>query len=183
MINSIDAKMIKPLLADLLSAKQGLTRINGIITKLAELAFIDFLRNRDLINDNDARRQAECSLMFSAYANGYDVCIPESKIAAEIKALIPYERVRFGGAQIQSLEKDVEGLLHPEKKSKAQVNTRDYRKFLVLLSSQDEESFSEAVSHLKERLSKKGYAVTDHLPADNEELSLDTVYIVTIPLD
>ena len=66
MINSIDAKMIKPLLADLLSAKQGLTRINGIITKLAELAFIDFLRNRDLINDNDARKQAECSLRVSA---------------------------------------------------------------------------------------------------------------------
>lgn len=183
MINCIDSKMIKPLLADLLSAKQGLTRINGIITKLAELEFIDFLRNRDLIDDNEARRQTECSMGVSAYANGYDVCIPESKIVAEIKALIPYEGVRFGGAQIQSLEKDVDGLLHPDKKSKAQVNTQDLIKFLVLLSSQDKNSFYEAVSHLKERLSKKGYAVTDRLPTDNEELNTDTVYIVTIPLD
>ncbi|MDE7407840.1 MAG: hypothetical protein K2M76_05410 [Muribaculaceae bacterium] len=174
--------MIKSILADLLTVKQSLSRINGTITKLAELAFIDFLRERCIISDEEVQQLTGHSLEVSAFANGYDVYIPEKKIVAEIKALIPYEGLRFGGAQIQSLEKDVDGLIDPSKKKKAQVNSTECIKFLVLLSSQDETSFSSAVKGLVRHLSNKGFFVTDSLPEDNKLLNTNTIYIVTIPL-
>lgn len=180
MINKIDSNLMRPLLADLINIKQSLSRLNGTITKLAELAFIDYLRERNLIDEIDAQECAKNSAEVSAYANGYDIFIPNQKIVAEIKALIPYEVTRFGGAQIQSLEKDVKGLL--EGKAKAQEDIKDFVKILALLPTQDEKTFSKAVEHLIENLKKKDYKVSAELP-ENNSFSKEDVYVVTIPLN
>lgn len=180
MISQIDSNLMRPLLADLINIKQSLSRLNGTITKLAELAFIDYLRERNLIDEIDAQECAKNSAEVSAYANGYDIFIPNRKIVAEIKALIPYEVTRLGGAQIQSLEKDVKGLL--EGKAKAQDDIKDFVKILALLPTQDKKTFPDAVKHLIENLSNKRYNVTADIP-ENNSFSKDYVYVVTIPLN
>ena len=178
--------------SDLLELKRALNPVNNFITKELTDAFIknlekifantpgalpDELKNTNkLLNDNAA---------VNVNANGYDFF--KSPIIAEVKANIPYEKIKYGASQKSGLRKDINGLLDAkEKKRGDELSLKDYYKFLVILDyDRYDYKSSDAVEELKQSYEKQ-HNLNDKLVIIDIEkpdrLDKDHVYIVKLKL-
>lgn len=125
------------------SLKKALSNINNIVTLKVTNLFIDKLKDAKIIEESQAKAMKAVVNSISANANGYDVEYTANKpkeknILAEVKCNIPVCKEQFGSAQKAGILKDIEGLLNGEKKSKSNVKTSDYYKFMVFMDYEDE---------------------------------------------
>lgn len=176
----------------MLELKRALNPINNEITKALTGEFIknikkifaktpgalpDELKNTDeLLKDNAA---------VNVNANGYDFF--KAPIIAEVKANIPYEKIKYGASQKSGLTKDINGLLDAKnKKGGDGVSLKDYYKFLVILDyERNGYKSSDAVEELKKSYEKKHNQNDKLVILDINkpvELDKDHVYIVKLKL-
>ena len=127
---------------DLLSLKIVFSHINGCVTILTSIAFVERIYDWGIIDENQKKDITKQVLNTSPYANGYD--INGKKIVAEVKCNIPVGKNRFGAAQIKALKKDVDGLIN-ETKDKIS----DKIKFLVMLGNIRDKCFKDALEGLE----------------------------------
>lgn len=75
----------------LLRLKNMLSTVNNLITLLATSGFVDYLKNRGFINDNQAAMMKKTIQSQHANTNGYDIEYSDSSISilSEINAIYP----------------------------------------------------------------------------------------------
>lgn len=173
------------------SLKKALSNINNIVTLKVTNLFI-----KKLVKDGFVDITQEVAMKVnvnnnSANANGYDVEYTANKskeknILAEVKCNIPVGKEHFGSAQKAGILKDIEGLLKGEKKSKSNVKTSDYYKFMVFMKYDVDCDVEKSVKDLL-----KGYKYKDNVKWYSKEydkekkkdyygLTKDYVYIILI---
>lgn len=196
-------------ISDFIELKNVLSNIHNIITMKVTQAFIDKLKEDEFIFPDQATRMKEVVNGTSANANGYDVRHDEStkldnvkkfkyrdrKILAEVKCNLPYNKSTFGSGQIDGIIDDIKGLL--KGKTKEEIKTDDYYKFMVFLSYENGEgkSVEESVKNLINSLSddKKKYkgeyngeykGKLEYYEDDSaNSMTKEKVYIIFISLD
>ncbi|MDE6311257.1 MAG: hypothetical protein K2L96_05510 [Muribaculaceae bacterium] len=166
------------ILDSLLCLKKKLAGINGLITKLTEVAFIRFLNEHDIIDDLTARTVIKQQVEASPFSNGYDILISNPPIIAEVKCMIPVGKTEFGAAQKNAILADIEGLINPGPK-KNLGDTALYLKFMVLLQTSDDHRFESSV-HSIIQLAEKNKLRVEIFPDSRAQLYSDRVYIVKI---
>lgn len=169
------------------SLKKALSNINNIVTLKVTNLFIDKLCTVGFIPEGQKNKMMANVNGTSANANGYDVEYTtdktdktdeqgEKNILAEVKCNIPVGEEHFGSAQKAGILKDIEGLLYGDKKSKSNVKTSDYYKFMVFMDYEDKNhNVKKSVENL---LINTPYKVKYY---DGEcQLDNDHVYIIFI---
>lgn len=122
---------------DWIVLKKAFKSVNNIITLETALSFVDFLKARGVISEEQCQATKNVLRSQSANTNGYDVHIrdekPTKKIIAEVKCNSPVGGAKgFGAAQKDEIIKDLRGL--QQGKTKAQnIHVGEYAKFMVLL--------------------------------------------------
>lgn len=171
------------------SLKKALSNINNIVTLKVTNLFIDKLLGDDFINEDQEGAMKNIINSTSANANGYDVEYPDPKVAsvdnakkilAEVKCNIPYNKKSFGSDQRDRIIEDINGLL--KAKSKRNVNTSDYYKFMVFMDyKKDGCNVKKSVENLlKEYNNVKWYLDEYDKGKEDYGLTKDNVYIILI---
>lgn len=171
------------------SLKKALSNINNIVTLKVTNLFIDKLLEVDFINKVQEGAMKNIINSTSANANGYDVEYPDPKVAsvdnakkilAEVKCNIPYNKKSFGSDQRDRIIEDINGLL--KAKSKRNVNTSDYYKFMVFMDyKKDGCNVKKSVENLlKEYNNVKWYLDEYDKGKEDYGLTKDNVYIILI---
>lgn len=171
------------------SLKKALSNINNIVTLKVTNLFIDKLLGGDFINKDQEGAMKNIINSTSANANGYDVEYPDPKVAsvdnakkilAEVKCNIPYNKKSFGSDQRDRIIEDINGLL--KAKSKRNVNTSDYYKFMVFMDyKKDGCNVKKSVENLlKEYNNVKWYLDEYDKGKEDYGLTKDNVYIILI---
>ena len=171
------------------SLKKALSNINNIVTLKVTNLFIDKLLGVDFINEDQEGAMKNIINSTSANANGYDVEYPDPKVAsvdnakkilAEVKCNIPYNKKSFGSDQRDRIIEDINGLL--KAKSKRNVNTSDYYKFMVFMDyKKDGCNVKKSVENLlKEYNNVKWYLDEYDKGKEDYGLTKDNVYIILI---
>lgn len=127
-------------LRSIVDLKKAISCINNILTLKVTVGFIELIQNLGIITLTEANEIKESILSKSANANGYDIEFTRKghSIIAEVKCNIPVTEHNFGAAQIASIKKDLDGLIHAELKKKSCItDTSDYFKFMVLLETEN----------------------------------------------
>ena len=176
-------------LVDMVHIKQNLSGINGIVTMLTEVAFVDMLKRKEIIDETKRGRMIQCFRETSPYANGYDIRCDDARIVAEVKCNCPVNGKKFGAKQIELLIKDIKGLHDLSFKTKEGVSIDEhahYNKFMVLLDSStlgNQHDFSTAVENLIAQLKRQDPEIDlEWFDKASIQLNHNTVYIVTVPL-
>ena len=176
-------------LADMVQIKQDLSGINGIVTMLTEVAFVDKLEQKGLLDKTQHDGLIKEIRETSPYANGYDIRSKNPKIVAEVKCNCPINEKSFGAKQIELLIKDIKGLHDLSFKTKEGVSIDEhahYNKFMVLLDSStlgNQHDFSTAVENLIAQLKRQDPEIDlEWFDKASIPLNHNTVYIVTVPL-
>lgn len=157
---------------DLLSLKIVFSHINGCVTILTSIAFVERIYDWGIIDENQKKDITKQVLNTSPYANGYD--INGKKIVAEVKCNIPVGKNRFGAAQIKALKKDVDGLIN-ETKDKIS----DKIKFLVMLGNIRDNCFKDALAAFIEGLKKESQnlvIVDNHDSVDRSAINVVVIH-------
>lgn len=171
------------------SLKKALSNINNIVTLKVTNLFIDKLLEVDFINKVQEGAMKNIINSTSANANGHDVEYPDPKVAsvdnakkilAEVKCNIPYNKKSFGSDQRDRIIEDINGLL--KAKSKRNVNTSDYYKFMVFMDyKKDGCNVKKSVENLlKEYNNVKWYLDEYDKGKEDYGLTKDNVYIILI---
>lgn len=119
---------------EITALKKAVSTVNNVITLSVTELFVDFLRNENIIGEEqyqEIKKQIENT---KPNANGYDIeynGVP--RIVAEVKCNIPINGDSFGAAQRTGIIEDIESLQNGKGKS-CITNTEDYYKFMVVLS-------------------------------------------------
>jgi hypothetical protein len=167
--------------------KKDLAGINGLVTMMTLVAFIDFLKQYHLINDNEYDEMIEQIRETSPYANGYDIRCDKAKIVAEIKCNAPVKGNAFDDEQMKQLVKDIKGLHNQSLKTKGGESISDYLKFMVLLDEgkhdEDPDNFLTAEEGLISHVQKHYQNIQlKRFEEESKPWDHNTIYIVTIPL-
>lgn len=178
--------------SDLLELKRALSPINNMITKELTDEFIKNLEKifaktlgalpGELKNTDELLKD---NADVNVNANGYDFF--KAPIIAEVKANIPYKKIKYGASQKSGLTKDINGLLDAKnKKGGDGVSLEDYYKFLVILDyERNDYKSSDAVEDLKKCYEKK-HNLNDTLVildiSKPVKLDKDHIYIVKLKL-
>jgi hypothetical protein len=161
----------------LLSLKSLVSDINNIITLKASRAFIDWIAVRLGLDDTTKSRMTNDVLSKKPSSNGFDIVDAPTHVVAEVKCNVPIKcGSKYGSAQRSGIEKDVIGLL--QGKSKAPLDPKDYRKFLVL---PDLPQVRAATDHLAKFSKTCAGKITFASENDNFE-TRDLVYVVYVEL-
>lgn len=121
-------------ISDFIELKRTISCINNIITLKTTLAFIDFLLDNQIIDEDIRNKMIEGVLATNVNANGFDVEYDQdgTRIIAEVKCNIPVNKHSFGAAQIEGITSDLKGL--SEGKTKGPDSVKDFLKFMVMLN-------------------------------------------------
>ena len=157
--------------------KGTLKDINNIITYQTTLKFIEWVKERFQLSQDDYQRVVTQVKKSKPNDNGYDIQLNTGiKIIAEVKCNRPINNGdKFGSAQKNGIIKDIEGLL--EGKNKAQITVNDYYKFLVL--NDLGHAVKKATSHLLQNLDKR-FSNRVLILNPGEVMDKEHVYIVFI---
>ena len=122
---------------EITALKKAVSTVNNVITLSVTELFVDFLRNENIIGEEqyqEIKKQIENT---KPNANGYDIEYNGNpKIIAEVKCNIPVNEDSFGAAQRTGIVEDLESLQNGKGKS-CITNTEDYYKFMVVLSDKE----------------------------------------------
>ncbi len=125
-------------LSDFVKLKAAISNIHNIITLQITESFVEFLKNKKIVTEN----QKECIIKqvqsTDANANGYDIEWGDDSLSiiAEVKCNIPVKQDSFGAAQRNGIVKDLDNLLKGKSKSTLD-STSGCLKFMVLLDVND----------------------------------------------
>ena len=177
-------------LADMVQIKQDLSGINGIVTMLTEVAFVDKLEQKEIIDETKRGRMIQCFRETSPYANGYDIRCDDARIVAEVKCNCPVNGKKFGAKQRELLIKDIMGLHDHSLKTKereSRTDYTDYLKFMVLLDEGKDgggsDNFSAAVDGLINHIQRQHQNIQlKRFEEESKSWDYNTIYIVTVPL-
>lgn len=166
---------------NLISLKQALSSINGLITIAVSKAFVRELRWGGVISDEACEKALGKLSLTSPYGNGFDIIVEGHPfIIAEVKCNLPVGGNSFGAAQRNGLLKDVRNLAYPCRKQKNRVAIpENHLKFLAVLATGDEGQFVQAL----EKVVSKAAEIYPTEIETAEELSHcrpGTIYVVTI---
>lgn len=164
--------------------KKLLSNINNIITLQLTQVFVDYLYEFGVIDASQRKAINEGVEKTKANTNGFDVYYTAKirnaeGIIAEVKCNLPVTPDRFGAAQRNGLEKDIEGLLHGKNKAKI-ANTSGFYKFMVMLD--DDERVSIAAKHFVKTMQNKNYSIDLVDTFETFDLQTDRVYVVLLKL-
>lgn len=171
--------------ADLIRLKRVFSGINGMVTMLTEMEFVNRLHQAGVIDCEPYQALVKHILGSSPYTNGYDVRCDEAKIVAEVKCNFPVGKNKYGAAQIEAIMDDLCGLHCPEKyKKKENALAPETRKFMVLLREKDDDNSNEAIKHLIGQAKKEIPEIRIEIfEGTLEKWDFDTIYLVIIPLE
>lgn len=158
----------------LIELKKALSNINNLITLKTSIAFVDYLKRIEKVNEELAKEIISQINKNSANANGYDiVCNKDFKFTAEVKCNIPCCNLgkKYGAKQLESIKLDLEGLKNGKTKSKIE-NIGEYYRFMVVLESK---GINEAIQDLLE----ENIVVWD----GNSDLECGKIYFVIVNFD
>lgn len=119
----------------LIELKKALSHINNLITFKTSVAFVDYLKRKEIVSESLAKKIISKINNTKANANGYDiVCNEDFKFIAEVKCNIPCcnNGKKYGANQIKSIKLDLEGLKKGKSKHKIE-NIGEYCRFMVVL--------------------------------------------------
>ena len=119
----------------LIELKKALSHINNLITFKTSVAFVDYLKSKEIVSESLAKKIISKINNTKANANGYDiVCNEDFKFIAEVKCNIPCcnNGKKYGANQIKSIKLDLEGLKKGKSKHKIE-NIGEYCRFMVVL--------------------------------------------------
>lgn len=119
---------------DFVKLKEAISNINNIITLQITEAFVEFLKNENIVSENQKNCIISQVVETNANANGYDIEWRDGSLSiiAEVKCNIPVKQNSFGAAQRNGIVKDLDNLLKCKSKSNLD-STSDCLKFMVLL--------------------------------------------------
>ena len=158
----------------LIKLKKALSDINNLITLKTSIAFVDYLKRIEKVNEELAKEIISEINETNANANGYDiVCNKDFKFIAEVKCNIPCcnDGKKYGAKQLESIKLDLEGLKNGKTKSKIE-NIGEYYRFMVVLEC---EEIKEAIQDLLE----ENIVVWD----GNSDLECGKIYFVIVNFD
>lgn len=165
----VDYKQLK--WEEIVALKKAVSTINNIITLSVTELFVEFLKDENIIDDKqyqEIKKQVETT---KPNANGYDIEYNGNpKIIAEVKCNIPVNDDSFGAAQRTGIIEDIHSLQEGKEKSNI-TNTKDYYKFMVLLS----DNKGKVTKAMKNILKGINYAKEYK---DGEAITTDKVYVV-----
>lgn len=165
-------KYLKP--GTLIDLKKALSDINNLITLKTSIAFVDYLKRIEKVNEELAKEIISEINETNANANGYDiVCNKDFKFIAEVKCNIPCcnDGKKYGANQINSIKSDLKGLKKRKKKSNLK-KIGEYYRFMVVLEC---EGIKEAIQDLLE----ENIVVWD----GNSDLECGKIYFVIVNFD
>ena len=183
-------------LDDWIELKIAISPVNNFITQKLTEAFINKLSSLfpgklDSTTINELLTEYK---NINVNGNGYDFVLNKTgypKIVAEVKANIPYEGTRFGGAQKKGINKDINGLLNGKTKGNID-NLSDYYKFQIMLNYETDSysSFDAIENFLRNKTNKgnlrlfKGGSVLKPdgktWTTDEESLNTSNVYVLLL---
>lgn len=170
--------------ASLIRLKRVFSSINGIVTMLTEMEFINMMCREKVINADCAKVMKDHVLNSSPFTNGFDLRDDDAKIIAEVKCNFPVGNKTFGAAQINAIKKDLLGLHDPSNFKKKEDNLpEDTRKFMVLLREEDDNSFNDAVNNLLRQSKKIPNLKLEVFKGVPKQWDYDTIYLVIVPLE
>ena len=156
---------------EITALKKAVSTVNNVITLSVTELFVDFLKNENIIGEEqyqEIKKQIENT---KPNANGYDVEYNGNpQIVAEVKCNIPVNGDSFGAAQKHSIIEDIESLQNGKGKSSI-TNTDDYYKFMVVLSDKE----GNVKKAMKKIISGRG-----NIEEYSGKITTDKVYIVYI---
>lgn len=157
--------------------KGTLKDINNIITYQTTLKFIEWVKERFQLSQDDYQKVVTQVKKSKPNDNGYDIQWDTGiKIIAEVKCNRPINKGdKFGSAQKNGITKDIEGLL--EGKNKAKITVNGYYKFLVLNDLGD--VVKKATRHFLQNLDKR-FSNRVLILTPDEVMDKEHVYIVFI---
>lgn len=119
----------------ILELKSVLADINNILTLKVSLAFVDWVAARLELPTEIKHTLRATVLEASPNANGFDVWLSYPiPFIAEVKCNVPINRSsRYGAAQRQGIEKDIDALLTG--KLKASIDAKSCVKFMAFLDT------------------------------------------------
>ena len=141
---------------EITALKKAVSTVNNVITLSVTELFVDFLRNKNIIGEEqyqEIKKQIENT---KPNANGYD---------------IEYNGDSFGATQRTGIIEDIESLQNGKGKSSI-TNTEDYYKFMVVLSDKDNNVKKAMRKIISERGNIEEY--------NGQKVMADKVYIVYI---
>lgn len=157
---------------EITALKKAVSTVNNVITLSVTELFVDFLRNKNIIGEEqyqEIKKQIENT---KPNANGYDIEYNgDPRIVAEVKCNIPVNGDSFGAAQRTGIIEDIESLQNGKGKSSI-TNTEDYYKFMVVLSDKDNNVKKAMRKIISERGNIEEY--------NGQKVKADKVYIVYI---
>ncbi len=105
--------------------------INNLFTIKTTLALANWMVEFFGLDDKEKNKLYENINKVKPNTNGYDIYLPDRKIIAEVKSIIPVNSGnRYGAAQRDSILKDAHKLVNGKPPVK---DTRDYHKIIGLL--------------------------------------------------
>ena len=162
-----------------LGLKSALSEINYVLTLKVTLAFVHWMAERFGFNQQYLTGIVNDVLVTKPNANGYDVEVSSPlKFVAEVKCNIPINgSVRYGSAQKNRIQKDLDGLING--KVKSGIDPSQHIKFMVFLDLPEiRDATSHFVSNMKEGRSR--------VCVVNDETKIEAssvVYIVYVSFD
>ena len=128
----------------IISLKMALSDINNLLTMKITISFVKWIKKQFNLSDESEEKIMSEVLSTKPSTNGYDIISNEIlKLIAEVKCNIPINAgKRYGSAQRNGINKDLNNLLYGKTKSK--FDTKKYLKFMVFLEN---ESIREANQH------------------------------------
>ena len=157
---------------EITALKKAVSTVNNVITLSVTELFVDFLRNKNIIGEEqyqEIKKQIENT---KPNANGYDIEYNgDPRIVAEVKCNIPVNGDSFGATQRTGIIEDIESLQNGKGKSSI-TNTEDYYKFMVVLSDKDNNVKKAMRKIISERGNIEEY--------NGQKVKADKVYIVYI---
>lgn len=170
--------------ATLIRLKRVFSSINGLVTMLTEMEFINMMCREKVISADCAKVMKDHVLNSSPFTNGFDLRDDDAKIIAEVKCNFPVGKKTFGAAQITAIKKDLLGLHDPSNFKKKEENLpEDMRKFMVLLREKDDNSFNDAVKNLLRHSKKIPNLELEIFKDVPKQWDYDTIYLAIVPLE
>lgn len=158
---------------ELLIAKKMLSKVNNIITVKLALAFVKFLKNKGIIQEEEYDDIRGKVLGTHPNANGFDICYPHKTkyangIVAEVKGNIPLSKGEFGSNQKHNIYSDLDKLTGKTGKT-GNLNINGFLKFMVLIEC-DKHVVKQIDKIIREYSNDKVVIWTDGTKPDNEHI-------------
>lgn len=160
--------------------------VNNIITLQATKAFVEKLKNDDVISPDIQKYMFQKISAQHPNTNGYDVQydgdLGGHKIIAEVKCNIPVKDDEFGSAQKNGIRKDIENLSKVKNRAKLKGDIKDYYKFLVILDYEENDGTKSTRKCMKEMFNENDNNLTYYDDADKKNLNTNYIYVVYVKI-